>query len=61
MDGAMVIGSLLTAAAEKDKRTFDLFKQCMSSAIAAAVEDIFGEEPDMIERTAPEHERSGEA
>ncbi len=61
MDDAMLVGSLLKAIAESDDALWLRWKALMSNVMAGAVAKAFGVEPEMTERSAPEHERSGRA
>jgi hypothetical protein len=59
MDGAMLIGSIARGIVEKDRRLWENWKAVMTDAISSVIKGIFDQEPEMIERPAPEHERAG--
>lgn len=60
MDGAKLLGSLALDVAHHVV-VFERWKALMNDILSSAVEAIFGQKPEMTERTAPEHERSGSA
>lgn len=61
MEGAKLLGSILKGACERDDSVWQAWKAVMTSVMSNAVEDVFGERPDVTEQKAPEHERSGTA
>ncbi len=60
MDNARLIGSV-TRAIERHPDIFAQWKSVMTEILARAVQDIYGKRPEMPERPAPEHEKSGNA
>jgi hypothetical protein len=61
MQGAVLLGSMAAGLCEEDDTIWKRWKALMIDIMAEAVEKMFGERPDMPERPAPEHEKSGEA
>jgi hypothetical protein len=63
MVNAILIGSIAKGIVENDRRLWLDWKAIMTSAMANAVKELTGAEPDaepeMIEESAPEHERAG--
>ncbi len=60
MEDAIFVASLSVGIAGKSD-FFERWKQLMSDILALAVEEIYGQEPEMHTRPAPEHERGGNA
>jgi hypothetical protein len=58
MDGATLLGSIRTTLAEHGD-VFQIWKKSMSDAFSVLVRETLGQEPQMHEQRAPEHERSG--
>ncbi len=60
MEGATLVASLTVGIAQHAD-FFERWMQLMEDALARAVKDIYGQEPEMTTRPAPEHERGGNA
>ena len=60
MQGAIKIGSIMAPVASRPA-IWEQWKGLMTEVMAIAVEECFGAWPEIKERPAPEHERSGEA
>lgn len=61
MDGAILMGSILRSIVARDDALWERWKAVMTDAMRNAVEDTFGQRPDVTERPAPPHEKAGEA
>lgn len=55
------LSSISRQLAENHPEFYERWKALATDILAAAVKEIFGQEPTMTTRTAPEHERSGRA
>lgn len=58
MDDATLLGSLAIGPAGKPD-IFEAWKKLMTVVVSRAVTEAFGQQPTMVERAAPESERSG--
>ena len=59
MKGAILIGSISVRAVENNMERWDSFKRLMSDFLAEIIESKVGMKPTMLEKKAPESERSG--
>lgn len=60
MEDALIIGSIALVIAEQGD-IFLRWKDVMTGAMTIVIKEFCGQEPEMTERAAPEHERSGSA
>jgi hypothetical protein len=61
MASAKLLGSIMHSIVEYDADLWERWKAVMSDAMARTIKELFGQTPDMIERSAPQHEKGSRA